>query len=49
MIKKNVNQDGAAMIIVVLFFIIISTTLLIGISNPISNQIKGTNEFLFSK
>lgn len=49
MIKRNINQCGAAMIIVVLFFIIISATLLIGISNPIANQIRGTNEFLFSK
>jgi hypothetical protein len=37
------------MIIVVLFFIILSTTLLIGISNPISNQIKQTSDFLTSK
>ncbi len=49
MIKKNIYQSGAAMIIVVLFFIILSTTLLLGISSPISNQIKGTNEFLISK
>ena len=43
------SQKGAAMIIVVLFFILLSTTLLIGISSPISNQIKNTNEFLTSK
>jgi hypothetical protein len=49
MIQKSTNKKGAAMIIVVLFFIILSTTLLIGISSPISNQIKGTNEFLTSK
>lgn len=49
MIIKGTNKKGAAMILVVLFFIIISTTLLIGISSPISNQIKGTNEFLTSK
>ncbi len=47
--KQVTKQKGAAMIIVVLFFIILSTTLLIGISSPISNQIKGTNEFLISK
>ncbi len=47
--KKYTGEKGAAMIIVVLFFIILSTTLLIGISAPISNQIKGTNEFLTSK
>jgi hypothetical protein len=49
MIQRTTNKKGAAMIIVVLFFIILSTTLLIGISSPISNQIKGTNEFLTSK
>jgi len=49
MIQKNTDTKGAAMIIVVLFFIILSTTLLIGISAPVSNQIKGTNEFLTSK
>lgn len=47
--NKDIREKGAAMIIVVLFFIILSTTLLIGISAPISNQIKGTNEFLTSK
>ncbi len=46
---KNTHKKGAAMILVVLFFIIISTTLLIGISSPISNQIKSTSEFLISK
>ncbi len=49
MLNKSTQNKGAAMILVVLFFIIISTTLLIGISSPISNQIKGTNEFLISK
>ncbi len=49
MITKDTSQKGAAIIIVVLFFIILSTTLLIGISAPVSNQIKGTNEFLISK
>lgn len=49
MIPRNGTQNGAAMIIVVLFFIILSATLVIGISGPISNQIKSTNEFLVSK
>lgn len=49
MIIKSTNKKGAAMILVVIFFIILSTTLLIGISSPISNQIKNTNEFLISK
>lgn len=49
MLTKNTRQNGAAMIIVVLFFIILSATLLIGVSSPISNQIRGTNEFLISK
>lgn len=49
MLIKSTQKKGAAMILVVLFFIIISTTLLIGISSPISNQIKSTNEFLISK
>lgn len=47
--KQVAHQKGAAMIIVVLFFIILSATLLIGVSSPISNQIKETNEFLISK
>ncbi len=47
--NKGTKEKGAAMIIVVLFFIILSATLLIGVSTPISNQIKGTNEFLISK
>ncbi len=47
--NKAKHEKGAAMIIVVLFFIILSTTLLIGISAPVSNQIKSTNEFLISK
>lgn len=49
MLNKNTQKKGAAMILVVLFFIIISTSLLIGVSSPISNQIKSTNEFLISK
>ncbi|MBC7981991.1 hypothetical protein H7X65_02855 [Candidatus Parcubacteria bacterium] len=49
MIPQSRQQKGAAMIIVVLFFIILSATLVIGISAPISNQIKSTNEFLVSK
>jgi hypothetical protein len=49
MLNKCTQNKGAAMILVVLFFIIISTTLLIGISSPISNQIKSTTEFLTSK
>lgn len=48
--KKRIDgEKGAAMIIVVLFFIILSTTLLIGVSFPVSNQIKGSNEFMISK
>lgn len=46
---KNSKQKGAVMIMMVLFFIILSTTLLIGISYPIANQVKGTSEFLKSK
>lgn len=49
MLNKSINQKGATMILIVLFFIIISTTLFIGISSPISNQIKSTSEFLTSK
>lgn len=49
MMQNNNNEKGAAMIMVVLFFIILSTTLLIGISSPVSNQIKSTNEFLNSR
>ena len=49
MINKKTNQSGAAMIIVVLFFVIVSVTLLIGVSNPIANQIKSTNELILSK
>lgn len=49
MMQKTKYKKGAAMIMVVLFFIILSTTLLIGISSPISNQIKSTEEFLNSR
>lgn len=35
--------------VVVLFFVVIATTLLVGIVNPISNQIRNTDEFLKSK
>lgn len=47
MIKNS--KKGAVMIMIVLFFIVLSTTLLVGVSYPISNQIKGTGEFLKSK
>jgi hypothetical protein len=36
-------------LIVVLFFVIISGTLLIGVANPVTNQIRNTSEFLKSK
>ncbi len=45
---KN-TQKGAIMIVMVLFLIIISSAMLIGISYPVSNQVKGTSEYLKSK
>ncbi len=47
--KTHLYNKGAAMLIIILFFIILSTTLLIGISNPIVNQIKNSNDFVNSK
>ena len=43
------STKGAALLIVVLFFVIISGTLLIGVVNPVANQIRNTTDFLKSK
>ncbi len=47
--RKDSKQKGVVMIMLVLLFIIISSTLLIGISYPVANQVKGSNEFFKSK
>lgn len=47
-LQKN-TQKGAAMLIVVLFFIILSVTLLVGVTGPIKNQIRNTNDTSSSK